>query len=94
MLWKLSLKILTPYCQSCKKEDLLWETSTTHNQLPYSKIQSRYSTHPTAREHILFNQLEGCMMAKKDGHKQKWREDYHCIAECTCMAERLRAISR
>ena len=41
------------------------------------------STHPTAREHILFNQLEGCMMAKKDGHKQKWREDYHCIAECT-----------
>ena len=22
-------------------------------------------------------------MAKKDGHKQKWREDYHCIAECT-----------
>ena len=43
MLWKLSLKILTPYCQTCKKEDLLWETSTTHSQLPYSKIQSRYS---------------------------------------------------
>ena len=39
MLWKLSLKILTPYCQTCKKEDLLWETSTTHSQLPYSKIQ-------------------------------------------------------
>ena len=33
MLWKLSLKILTPYCQTCKKEDLLWETSTTHSQL-------------------------------------------------------------
>ena len=34
MLWKLSLKILTPYCQTCKKEDLLWETLTIHSQ-PY-----------------------------------------------------------
>ena len=50
MLWKLSLKILTPYCQTCKKEDLLWETSTTHSQLPYSKIQSRYLT--LAQPHV------------------------------------------
>ena len=38
------MKILTPYCQTCKKEDLLWETLTIHSQLPYSKIQPRYSS--------------------------------------------------
>ena len=46
-------------CQTCKKEDLLWETSTIHSQLPYSKIQPRYWNNNTGNDRYSGDRFSG-----------------------------------